>query len=452
MDADASRLAALLLAHVLPVGSVVRLRSRHDSNTANFGETSPTPWRRRVTPCHPGAALRNPVLVQRGLDRGFSLVELLIATGIMLAAIAGVFAMVGPAHATFETGLEGADVQQRLRVAVDTLTRDLTMAGAGAYAGGDVGPLIRYVAPVLPFRGGRSGGDPPGTFRTDIITIISVPSTAAQTTLSADLTPSELTLQAAPGPGCPAGTNLCGFAPGMTVVVYDDTGSVDAFTIATMVDAAAQLTLAARPGSANTTHRRGSNVVEAWVHTYYLKADTASQTFQLMRSDGSANADVPVVDHVVGLAFDYDGEPRAPSLLTSGDTSYGPAPPEPGTKPTAYPAGENCAFRIDKATRLPVSRLPALMAGTALTPLTAAQLRDGPWCPDETDANRWDADLLRIRRVGVTIRVEAALAALRGPAGALFANGGSSRIATRWVPDHEIRFQVLPRNMSLERQ
>jgi len=38
--------------------------------------------------------------------------------------------------------------------------------------------------------------------------------------------------------------------------------------------------------------------------------------------------------------------------------------------------------------------------------------------------------------VGVTIRVEAALVALRGPAGVLFTNGGTSRAATRWVADH----------------
>ena len=85
-------------------------------------------------------------------------------------------------------------------------------------------------------------------------------------------------------------------------------------------------------------------------------------------------------------------------------------------RPTSYPSGENCAFRIDEASGLPVARLPALADGAALTPLTAAMLSDGPWCPDEANAKRWDADLLRIRKVGVTIRVEAAASALRGPA------------------------------------
>jgi len=44
--------------------------------------------------------------------------------------------------------------------------------------------------------------------------------------------------------------------------------------------------------------------------------------------------------------------------------------------------------------------------------LTAAELTDGPWRPDDTDANRWDADLLRIRTIGVTLRIEAAAAAI----------------------------------------
>ena len=75
------------------------------------------------------------------------------------------------------------------------------MAGAGAYAGGRQGPLIHYFAPVLPFHQGLTADDAPGTFRTDTISLISVPATAAQTTLAADLLPGALTLQAARGPG-----------------------------------------------------------------------------------------------------------------------------------------------------------------------------------------------------------------------------------------------------------
>ena len=45
-----------------PRFSVVRLRSRDTLAAANFGETSPKPWRRRVAPCHRGAS---PASVRR---------------------------------------------------------------------------------------------------------------------------------------------------------------------------------------------------------------------------------------------------------------------------------------------------------------------------------------------------------------------------------------------------
>jgi hypothetical protein len=176
-----------------------------------------------------------------------------------------------------------------------------------------------------------------------------------------------------------------------------------------------------------------------------------------MQYDGTRHADVPVVDHVVGLAFDYYGDPNPPALKkpvtdpTGPWTTYGPKPPALGAKSTAYPAGENCTFTID-GTGLQIPRLTILGGGNpTLVKLTPAQLMDGPWCPDETNPNRWDADLLRIRTVAVTLRVETAARALRGPAGLLFTNGGTARGGNRWVPDQEVRFKVTPRNLNLGR-
>jgi hypothetical protein len=83
--------------------------------------------------------------------------------------------------------------------------------------------------------------------------------------------------------------------------------------------------------------------------------------------------------------------------------------------------------------------------------MQAEWLEDGPFCPDDGNANRWDADLLRIRKVEVTFRVQSASAALRGPQSVLFTNGGTSRGGNRWVPDQEIKFQVSPRNLNLGR-
>ena len=330
-------------------------------------------------------------------DTGFSLLELTIALGLTLVLTTTIFTVMQPAHGASVMQPEAADMQQRVRVAVDTLTRDLMMAGAGAYVSGHTGPLSGAFAPVLPFRRGAVGSDPAEAFKSDTITLIYVPTTAAQTTLAADFVPASLTMQVAPCAGCPAGVNLCSFSAGMTVLAYNTAGAFQTLTVAAVVDAVSQLTTTAPP---STIFRTGTPVVEAQVHTYYLKADAAARAFQLIQSDGSANADVPVLDHVVGLTFDYYGDPVLPG---------------------------------------------------GVTPVTAAELTDGPWRPDGASPDRWDVDLLRIRTVGVTVRVEAALAVLRGPAGLLFTNGGTARAANRWIPDEEIRFRVSPRNLNSRR-
>jgi Prokaryotic N-terminal methylation motif len=382
---------------------------------------------------------------------GFSLIELVVATALTMSVVAAVFGLIDSAHGAFAREPEVADMQQRLRLSVDTLARDLARAGAGPYVMAPDGPLINFFPPLLPFRRATPADDVIGTVETDAVTIISVPGTAAQTTLAADLSPGVLTLHAMTEPGCPVGVNLCGFTAGIVVAVFDDTGAFDVLTIADVADTTAQVTLTSRSAdSLLRTYKAGSSLAQVHIDTYFLKKDIPTQTLHLMHGDGSERPDVPVVSHVVALSFEYGGEPRPPSL-TEGHTSYGPVPPPVGTKTSNYPAGENCVFRVEPDSGAHVPRLVPLAADSALVPLTTSHLADGPWCPDDTAANRWDADLLRIRSVGVTIRVEAALAALRGPAGALFANVGSSRAANRWAPDQEIRFQVSPRNVNLGR-
>ena len=66
-------------------------------------------------------------------------------------------------------------------------------------------------------------------------------------------------------------------------------------------------------------------------------------------------------------------------------------------------------------------------------------------------ANRFDADLLRIRKVRVTLRVQVGLKSLRGPTGPLFLRGGTARGGERYIPDQEISFEVTPRNLNFGR-
>src|SRR5256885_1038564 len=129
-------------------------------------------------------------------QNGFSIVELAISMGIMLGITAAVFAMLSPSNGSFAVEPEVADMQQRLRVSTDTLARDLVMAGSGAYSGAFAGSLAYFFAPVLPFRQGLVNDDPPGTFRTDTITMMYVPTTNSQTSIATDMPSTSAELKA----------------------------------------------------------------------------------------------------------------------------------------------------------------------------------------------------------------------------------------------------------------
>jgi hypothetical protein len=391
--------------------------------------------------------LRRALSAVRSGEGGFSLLETMLAAALTLMVTATVFTTMDPAEGSFAAEPEAADMQQRLRVAQDVLSRDLLMAGAGAYSGKQSGALVSYFPPVLPLRQGARGDDAAGTFATDRITLLYVPSTTAQTVLSEALVPGAMSFTPAPAQdgGCAANDPLCGFSKDMTVLVFDGFGNYDPFTITAVNAGTFDLSINRSSSSMTTTYPAGSKVVEVRSRTYYLKTDMAAKTSQLMRYDGTGNADVPIVDNVVGLKFDYYGEPRPPTMTkpladaVPPQTTYG-APPDA--------TGESCLF-LNDGSPTPAPRLPALGNGAqTAVPLTAAQLADGPWCPNGVNANRWDADLLRIRKIGVTLRVQSAVAALRGPAGVLFSNGGTSRGGSKWVPDQEIQFQISPRNLN----
>ena len=414
---------------------------------------------------------------------GFSLVELIIAMGIMLTITAAIFGLMDPAQGTFSAQPEVADMQQRLRVAQDALQKDLIMAGAGLHqvVSPEVGPAPQptlgalgfYFAPVLPFRQGAVADDGVGQFFSDRITLFYVPSTSAQGVISALAPP--------PGNGPPndlqAGADntfdiwcptidpmtnqTCGVGQGHTILIVDDTGNYDTFSV-TKTNGAI-VTVNKPADAAPTTYQAGSQVVEIVGRTYSMQLfnDPVTKTayYRLMSYDGTVAAnDAPVVDHVVGLTFTYFGDPQPPQLTgkpfsSAGPwTTYGPKPPALGAAGgTAYPLGENCAFAVAGGAHVP--RLATLAGGNSMTlvQLGAPELTDGPWCPDVNNANRWDADLLRIRKIGIKLRVEATVDALRGPAGPLFTRAGTSRGGNKWVPDQELSFEVSPRNLNLNR-
>ncbi len=69
-------------------------------------------------------------------QRGFSLLELLVASGIGLIAIMAMTQMFDMAMHTTLTVTQRADTQENMRAGIEMMTKDISMAGAGLPAGG----------------------------------------------------------------------------------------------------------------------------------------------------------------------------------------------------------------------------------------------------------------------------------------------------------------------------
>ncbi len=212
-------------------------------------------------------------------------------------------------------------------------------------------------------------------------------------------------------PGCPAGGS-CGFARGDRALVFSKEAH-DAFTVR---DAGGGTVSPSAPLS--HAYSAGSRVVGIVHRVYYL--DRPGK--RLMVYDGD-RSDMPLVDHVVDLRFRYYVDPAA----------RGVRPPPPGTASCAYAPGDPPVPLLDE------------LGGSGPALVAPARLTDGPACG--VAPHRFDADLLRVRRIGVTIRLETEAAELRG-SGPAFSTPGSSLGGSKYVPDLEVTFEVAPRNMT----
>jgi hypothetical protein len=222
--------------------------------------------------------------------------------------------------------------------------------------------------------------------------------------------------------GCPVGDAMCGFTEGMSLLIFDDSGTWDSFDVTQVQESA--LHLQHRGQQFNKAYDSGANIAQAEWHTYYLDADTR----RLMHYDG-LTTDTPLVDHVVGLTFTYYGDPKPP------------------TAPKPKPGFENCVIDTNGDPKLAV-----LSANDqSLVELDPAILRDG--LPELCGANSnvFDPDLYRVRKVRVAIRVQVENDALRGSNNLLFRNPGRARVGGSYVPDYEMAFEVTPRNLNLSR-
>jgi hypothetical protein len=346
---------------------------------------------------------------------GFSLAEVLIATAITTGVTAIACALVIAEQTAWRADSARVDLQQRARVAADVLGRSLLEAGAGPQRGPSRGPLLRVIAPVLPRRIGARGAEAPDVFQSSAISLLRAREDAEHGRLVTPVAAGAAALEIAPASVCDLPS--CGFSEGQQLLLHDWTGNYDIFTV---TDASGS-TLAVRPtDGSGIGYAAGSPVVAIESTTFYLERAGGV----LRKYDGDAT-DMPLLDDVVAMEVEY----------------YGSARPPVWPRPSAGSA--NCLYDAD-GTYLR-ALMPMLAGSATLVRLEEGILTDGPWCG--AGGNRFDADLLRIRRVRVVLRLQAADPGARGTDRSRFSRSGTASEASSMVSDVMVAVDVAPRNL-----
>ncbi|MGE3508507.1 MAG: PilW family protein [Vicinamibacterales bacterium] len=392
--------------------------------------------------------MTKPVTCLGAGERGFTLLEMTVASGLLLVVLLLAMRPLPSTEALFDAHSEASDMQQRMRAATDALRRDIGDAGGAGTLESDGTPLIAWTPALWPMRLGLRSPDPPGTARTDVLTILSaLPLPAVPTRTAHDMAAQDGSLRVLHDPGCAPMSTVCGLAVDTDLLITDGHGTFDLFTVTEVTPP----TLRVRHNGTDWTHSypAGSRVIPVRSRTYTLRQAGNGRPPQLVRYDGTEGPDAAIVDHVVGFAVEYLADPDPPRMRRplsdpAGPwTTYGPPPPVADEAVIPVIAGSNCLFH-GNGTPLASAGLPPLgPADGPLVPLRSDQLSDGPWCPEAASPVRYDADLLRIRSVELTVRIESALDALRGPAGT-FTRPGTASDPRRLLPDVELHLRITP--------
>lgn len=233
---------------------------------------------------------------------GHTLVEALVALTLGALVAAGVVTLLIHTTRLAQSHPDQFELHQRARVALDLITRDLRMAGAGVDRGPATGALVATFPAVWPRRIGRHG-DAATTVRGDGFTVVAVPDSLAQTTAAAVVSPSDATVTVIPAAHCTPARPACGFSEGTPFGVFDGTGLLSLWT----TDQVTGSVLSSRSlAAAHEVLPVGAVVSELLVRGYLHDPVTR----QLRYVDaGSTNQ--PVIDGVTAMTvryFDAAGE------------------------------------------------------------------------------------------------------------------------------------------------
>jgi prepilin-type N-terminal cleavage/methylation domain-containing protein len=328
--------------------------------------------------------------------RGFTLVELLVATLVSALVVSALVAAISPARAAFETAPAALELQQRARVAGEFLESAIRSAGIeepGNRHASIGGSFVPSLIPAL------------GSGRGNLFSDFEVfrPVTGGRGVLAVDQPSAGAALTLLSNRECAHVRDVCGFVAGAIAAISDGQGRFDIFEVAA-ADPVWMTLLPLHPLSA--PYAAGSRLHEAETFRFSLAPQTGGSK-ALVRTPRSGGAQ-PVVDGIADLTISLWGEAGAPQITwdgADGTASYGPSLPSPAFSDggNAWPAGESCLMGRDIAG--PWSRLVALGPPESLVQLSRSSLNDGPWCAGGS-LGIYDADLVRLRRVDVEIRLQ----------------------------------------------
>ncbi|HJU41646.1 MAG TPA: prepilin-type N-terminal cleavage/methylation domain-containing protein [Vicinamibacterales bacterium] len=209
------------------------------------------------------------------MSRGFSLLELLIATAIATAFAAAIATVVPSLQAFFEHTPAAIDLQQRGRTAVDVIAQAIRSADKIVLADEDPDhDYFRRLTAIAPRVNAAQG-------------VLAEDQVGA----GGDLALSEMR--------CPNVPDVCGFVRGTVAVISDTSGRFEVFTVGSSDGAMQSISPRRRfdePYAADAT------VLEVDANTFRLEPQPDG-SFTLVRETG-AGAVQPIVDRVSDVRFE----------------------------------------------------------------------------------------------------------------------------------------------------
>lgn len=251
--------------------------------------------KRDASPDLEGLAGRKPAAT-RGSGAGFTTLELLMASALIMVVTGAIAALVQPLNDAVERSLARSDLTGGARTVLDRLAADIREAGSPAAAAIDRVRLARVVPAVSALADLDSGiSASPG----QALRILRVPHLARQGLLMDAVATGTVYVPLAASPACSAVGPACGFLAGMLAVLHDEAAAV--FVTVHSVSDAGVVRLTS---PINQGFDAGAVLAEAVVTTYGLRPDPDGSARLVRVQQG---VDQPIIQQVIGFGVETVG-------------------------------------------------------------------------------------------------------------------------------------------------